>query len=113
MTSSQDGPLVAPYAESMQKQRTGRPTPALPRALVLYSTSRIALFLLLVLLVNLATGVNGLPLLLVAVLGSGVLGLFLLSRQRDDLSAALMARREGRVQRDSDLRRRLAEDDGA
>jgi len=109
----QGGARPASYADGVQEQPARRPTPALPRAAALYSSGRIALFVLLALLVNLATGLNGLPLLLAAVLGSGVLGLFLLSRQRDDLSAALVARREGRVARDADLRRRLAEDESA
>jgi hypothetical protein len=61
------------------------------RALVLYTTSRMALFLVALVVVTLL-GAPGLVALALALLISGAASFFLLSGQRDALSAALAER---------------------
>ncbi len=59
-----------------------------------YTVLRLLLFVTAVGVLNLL-GVRGLPLLLLAVLVSGMVSLVLLSRQRDAMSGAVVARYRG------------------
>ncbi len=61
---------------------------------MVYTTSRLLLFVITASVLALA-GMHGVGLLLVALLVSGLLSYVLLSKQRDAMSAAVVARSEG------------------
>jgi hypothetical protein len=61
---------------------------------VVYTTSRLLLFVITASVLALA-GMHGVGLLLVALLVSGLLSYVLLSKQRDAMSAAVVARTDG------------------
>ena len=72
------------------------------KAALLYTGARFGLFLLVALLVFLATNltgspVNGLPLVLVAAVVSSVVGYFLFARQREQLARALEDQRAAKT----------------
>ena len=73
-----------------------------------YTASRLTLFLVVLLLLDLA-GARGLLLVALAVLISGLLSYVLLSRQRDAMAGALSHRLRGVRGRASDFRTRLDE----
>jgi len=79
--------------------RTTHPT-------LIYSSARVVLFLLVLLILNLV-GVGGLLLWILAFVISALLSYVLLSRQRDAMSGALTGRLGGRRDRGAGLRARL------
>ncbi len=86
------------------------------RAALTYTLGRFGLFVLVALLVWSGTGalghqVNGLPLLLASLLLSAVGSLFVFARQRQELAAALAARRDAKTEELARRRARL--DNGA
>jgi hypothetical protein len=85
------------------------------RAALTYALGRFGVFALLALLIWSATGfagrqLNGLPLLLVALLLSSVVSYFLFSRQRKQLATALAAQREAKTEQIAQRRARLDDD---
>ncbi len=80
------------------------------RTTLAYTSARILLLVVSMILLYLV-GARGLLLLALAFVVSGIASFVLLSRQRDKMSGALMARLGNRRQRDSSLRARL--DEGA
>ena len=85
---------------------------SLRRAFVTYTLGRIGLLVLVAIIVWGATGllgepVNGLPLLLLALIGSSVLALFLLRAQRDRFGQALAADRAAKAETAAARRGRL------
>jgi Mn2+/Fe2+ NRAMP family transporter len=80
------------------------------RATLAYTTARILLFVVAVILLYL-TGARGVLLLALALLVSGIASFVLLSRQRDVMSGALIGRLRNGRQRASGFRARL--DEGA
>ncbi len=85
------------------------------RAALTYTLGRFGVFALLALLIWSATGfagrqLNGLPLLLVALLLSSVASYFLFSRQRTQLATALAAAREAKTEQIAQRRARLDDD---
>ena len=85
------------------------------RATLAYTSARLVLLVVSAFLLYLA-GARGLLLLLLAFVVSGIASFVLLSRQRDVMSSALIARIRTRKQRASDFRSRIekgarAEDD--
>jgi TctA family transporter len=78
------------------------------RATLAYSSARIVLLVVSALLLYLA-GARGILLLVLAFAVSGIASFVLLSRQRDVMSGALMARLKGRRPRTGGLRSRLEE----
>jgi len=76
---------------------------SLRRAFLAYTLGRLGLFVLIAIIVWGASGllghqVNGLPLLLLGLLGSSVLALFVLRDQRDRFAVALADRRAARAE---------------
>ncbi len=80
------------------------------RAILAYTSARIVLLVVSVVLLYL-TGARGLLLLALALVVSGIASYVLLSRQRDVMSGALMARLKNGRARATSFRTRL--DDGA
>lgn len=85
------------------------------KAVLTYSFGRFGLFLLVALLVWSGTGalghqLNGLPLLLAALVLSAVGSIFLFAGQRQKLAAALVARREAKTEEIARRRARLEND---
>ena len=80
------------------------------RAAAVYTLARLTLFLLVVVLLNLLTGLNGLPLAATGLLVSSVVGYLLLRRQREALAAAVARRSDRRAAEQAALRGRLDED---
>jgi len=78
------------------------------RSTIAYTTARILLFVAVTALLYLA-GARGVLLLGAALLISGVVSYVLLSRQRDAMSGALMARLKNRRSRGPGFRARLEE----
>ena len=78
------------------------------RAALAYTSARILLLVIAVILLYLA-GARGLLLLALAFVVSGVVSFVLLSRQRDVMSSALMARIRKRRQRAAGFRARIEE----
>ena len=78
------------------------------RSTLAYTSARIMLLVVSAFLLYLA-GARGLLLLALAFLVSGILSFVLLSRQRDQMSSALMARLKNRRPRGPGLRARLEE----
>jgi Mn2+/Fe2+ NRAMP family transporter len=78
------------------------------RATLAYSSARIVLLVVSALLLHLA-GARGILLFALAFVVSGVASFVLLSRQRDVMSGALMARLKNRRPRTGGLRARLEE----
>ncbi len=78
------------------------------RTALAYTSARIALFLVALVLLYLA-GARGLLLAAVALLVSGIASFVLLSRQRDVMSGALTARLRGVRHRAGEFRARLNE----
>ena len=78
------------------------------RTALTYTLSRLILFVVVLLLLNLA-GARGILLIALALLISGLLSYVLLSRQRDAMAGSLFNRLSGRTRRASSLRSRLAE----
>jgi Protein of unknown function (DUF4229) len=78
------------------------------RTTLTYTSARIVLLVVSALLLYLA-GARGLLLLVLACAVSGVASFVLLSRQRDIMSGALMARLKSRGPRSGGLRSRLEE----
>ena len=78
------------------------------RATLAYSSARILLLVVAMVLLYLA-GARGLLLLALAFVVSGILSFVLLSRQRDVMSGALMARLRRRRERAVGFRARLQE----
>ena len=76
------------------------------RAALAYTSARIVLLVVSAVLLYLA-GARGLLLLALAFVVSGILSYVLLSRQRDQMSGALMARLKNRRPRSPGLRARL------
>jgi Mn2+/Fe2+ NRAMP family transporter len=78
------------------------------RATLAYTTARILLFVVSVILLYLV-GARSVLLLALALLVSGIASYVLLSRQRDRMSGALIGRLKNGRQRTSGLRARLEE----
>ena len=78
------------------------------RATLAYTSARIVLLLVSAILLYLA-GARGLLLLVLAFMVSGIVSFVLLSRQRDVMSGALMARLKNRRARGPGFRARLEE----
>ena len=78
------------------------------RNTMFYTVSRLLLFIVVLLLLDLA-GARGLLLIALALLISGLLSYVLLSRQRDAMAGSLFSRLSGRTRRASSFRERLAE----
>jgi hypothetical protein len=90
---------------------------SLRRVAVLYSLGRLGLFVLFALLIWSGSGLaghalNGIPLLLAALLTSSLAGLFLLGRQRDAFAEALAAKRDAKTEALARRRARLDGTDG-
>jgi uncharacterized integral membrane protein len=88
---------------------------AMRRAALVYTLGRVGFFLLVALLVFVVTGflghqVNGLPLLLIALLVSSVGSLWLLRDKRDQLAQALAESREAKTAQIAARRARLEND---
>lgn len=101
---------------SEQHEASRSPVP-LRRAALFYTAGRSGLFLIVAVLIWSATGLaghqlNGLPLLLAALLVSSIGGLFLFSRQREQFAQALAVKRAAKVEQIAHRRARL-DDDGA
>lgn len=106
----------------MDEQRTGEqggtfvvPEVSVRRAALTYTFGRFGVFALLAVLIWLATGLagrqlNGLPLLLVALLLSSVTSYLLFSRQRQQLATALAAQRQAKTEQIAQRRARLDDD---
>ncbi len=90
---------------------TTPPTRVVPlgRALAVYTGLRVAAFAVCFLLLVLV-GLRGLLAIAAALLVSSLAGLFLLRRQRDEVTAALETRREVRAAEQARLRGLLDED---
>lgn len=100
--------------EGVTQGERQRPGPSVGRAALLYTAGRFGLFALVALLVWTGSGaagsqLNGLPLLLVALLVSSLLGLVLFSRQRAQLAEALAAQRQAKAEQIAARRARLDE----
>ena len=80
------------------------------RTALTYTLSRLLLFVVVLLLLDLA-GARGLLLIALALLISGLLSYVLLSRQRDAMAGSLRGRLSGRTRRADSFRARL--DEGA
>jgi Zn-dependent protease with chaperone function len=80
------------------------------RTALTYTLSRLILFVVVLLLLDLA-GARGILLIALALLISGLLSYVLLSRQRDAMAGSLGSRLSGRTRRASSFRARL--DEGA
>jgi uncharacterized protein DUF4229 len=80
------------------------------RNTMFYTVSRLLLFIVVLLLLDLA-GARGLLLIALALLISGLLSYVLLSRQRDAMAGSLSSRLAGRLRGATSLRDRL--NDGA
>jgi len=85
------------------------------KAAAAYTVGRFGLFLLAALLVWSGTGalghqLNGLPLLLTALVLSAVGSIFLFARQRQQLAEALAAKREAKTEEIARRRARLEND---
>jgi Mn2+/Fe2+ NRAMP family transporter len=78
------------------------------RTTLAYTSARILLFVVAVILLYLA-GARGLLLLALALVVSGIASFVVLSRQRDVMSGALAARLRNRRARATSLRARLEE----
>jgi cell division protein FtsW (lipid II flippase) len=78
------------------------------RATIAYTSARILLLVVALVLLYLA-GARGLLLLALAFVVSGIASFVLLSRQRDRISGALMARIKSSRQRTTGFRARLEE----
>jgi hypothetical protein len=88
--------------------------PSVRKAALLYTVGRFGLFLLVALLVYVGTGaagdqVNGLPLLLIALLVSSLVGVPLFARQRQQLAEALADKRAAKTEQIAARRARLDE----
>ncbi|MGZ6827944.1 MAG: DUF4229 domain-containing protein [Mycobacteriales bacterium] len=100
--------------EGLAPEAAPQPTVSVARAALLYTAGRFGLFGLVALIVYLGSGLvgsrlNGLPLLLVALLVSSLVGLVLFSRQRAQLAAALAAQRQAKTEQIAARRARLDE----
>lgn len=84
-----------------------RPVPPFGRAFVVYNVGRLLLFVAATVLLFGVFGLNGLELLLGALVLSALLSVFVLRRQREDLGAAIAARATERTARAAELRSRL------
>jgi hypothetical protein len=85
------------------------------KAMLTYTAGRFGLFVLAALLLWTGTGaighqLNGLPLLLLALVISSIGSLFLFARQRQQLAAAIAARRETKGEEIARRRARLDSD---
>ena len=78
------------------------------RTALTYTLSRLILFVVVLLLLDLA-GARGILLIALALLISGLLSYVLLSRQRDAMAGSLRGRLSGRTRRADSFRARLAE----
>jgi hypothetical protein len=78
------------------------------RTTVFYTVSRLMLFIVVLLLLDLA-GARGLLLIALALLISGLLSYVLLSRQRNAMASSLSGRLSGRTRRATSFRDRLNE----
>src|ERR1700761_6569136 len=78
------------------------------RNTVFYTVSRLLLFIVVLLLLDLA-GARGLLLIALALLISGLLSYVLLSRQRDAMAGSLGSRLSGRLRGGNSFRDRLNE----
>ncbi|HYZ53040.1 MAG TPA: DUF4229 domain-containing protein [Streptosporangiaceae bacterium] len=78
------------------------------RAALSYTTARLVLFLVALVLLYFA-GARGLLLAALALLVSGIVSFVLLSRQRDAMSGVLTSRLRGMRNRTSELKARLDE----
>lgn len=78
------------------------------RTALTYTLSRLLLFVVVLLLLDLA-GARGILLVALALLISGLLSYVLLSRQRDAMAGSLRGRLSGRTRRADSFRTRLAE----
>ena len=78
------------------------------RTALTYTLSRLILFVVVLLLLDLA-GARGILLVALALLISGLLSYVLLSRQRDAMAGSLRGRLSGRTRRADSFRTRLAE----
>jgi hypothetical protein len=78
------------------------------RTALTYTLSRLLLFVVVLLLLDLA-GARGILLIALALLISGLLSYVLLSRQRDAMAGSLRSRLSGRTRRADSFRTRLAE----
>lgn len=95
------------------RSRAGAPEQVQPlgRTLLLFNLSRAGIFLVSAVLTFLITGLNGLPLLFIALIVSLPLSFYLQRRQRDALGRALQARAARRTEATAALRARLDEAD--
>jgi hypothetical protein len=96
---------------------TGGRGGSLRKAAVVYTLGRFGLFILFALLIWSGSGLighvlNGIPLLLAALLVSSIAGLFLLSRQRNAFAEALAAKRDAKTEQIARRRARLDAADG-
>jgi hypothetical protein len=78
------------------------------RTALTYTLSRLILFVVVLLLLDLA-GARGILLIALALLISGLLSYVVLSRQRDAMAGSLRGRLSGRTRRADSFRTRLAE----
>ena len=82
------------------------------RATLAYTSARILLFLAVLVLLYVA-GLRSLPLLAVALLVSGIVSFFVLSRARDRMSTSLSSRLNGRQDKHAGRAGEAAEANGA
>jgi hypothetical protein len=78
------------------------------RTALTYTLSRLTLFVVVLVLLDLA-GARGILLIALALLISGLLSYVLLSRQRDAMAGSLFSRLSGRTRRAGSFRARLDE----
>lgn len=88
-----------------------RAVPSVGHAFALYNLGRLLLFAAATVLLYGVLRINGLELLLLALVVSAVLSVFVLRRQREDLGRAIEARAAERSVRRAGLRGRLDEAD--
>ena len=87
------------------------------RSALLFTLGRFGLFALTALLIWSATGLtghqlNGLPLLLAALILSSIAGIFVFARQREQLAEALATKRAAKVEQIAGRRARLDDHGG-
>ena len=85
--------------------------PSVSRAFLVYNLGRLLLFVAASVLAFGVFGLNGLELLLAALVVSALLSLFVLRHQREDLGRAIEARAALRVTRQAEVRARLDDPD--
>jgi hypothetical protein len=93
----------------MTDDAVAQPAPRVARLWLVYTALRLVVFIGTAGL-GLILGLNGFPLLLLAILVSSIVSLFVLRPQREALIAAQLARREQRAAARQALRARLAEE---